>query len=145
RGDALGDEPGQAVVLLVAEAALQNLAVDGADVPLGGVGEHGDGAHALHTRGDDDVHGTRGDGLGGEVDRLLGRAALTVDGGTGHGRGQPGGQGRVTADVGALRADLADTAHDDVFDQGGRSEEHTSELQSRFDLVCRLLLEKKKL
>src|SRR5699024_12682241 len=27
---------------------------------------------------------------------------------------------------------------------GFRSEEHTSELQSRFDLVCRLLLEKKK-
>src|SRR5207249_11697642 len=26
---------------------------------------------------------------------------------------------------------------------GGRSEEHTSELQSRFELVCRLLLEKK--
>src|SRR5699024_12137210 len=32
-------------------------------------------------------------------------------------------------------------------DGGGepRSEEHTSELQSRFDLVCRLLLEKKKI
>src|SRR5438067_8645865 len=28
--------------------------------------------------------------------------------------------------------------------RGIRSEEHTSELQSRFDLVCRLLLEKKK-
>src|SRR5699024_11802717 len=28
--------------------------------------------------------------------------------------------------------------------QAARSEEHTSELQSRFDLVCRLLLEKKK-
>src|SRR5690349_25160611 len=28
--------------------------------------------------------------------------------------------------------------------QCGRSEEHTSELQSRRDLVCRLLLEKKK-
>src|SRR2546421_7234772 len=28
--------------------------------------------------------------------------------------------------------------------QGNRSEEHTSELQSRSDLVCRLLLEKKK-
>src|SRR5207249_12076816 len=28
---------------------------------------------------------------------------------------------------------------------GLRSEEHTSELQSRFDLVCRLLLEKKKI
>src|SRR5699024_11655450 len=33
-----------------------------------------------------------------------------------------------------------------IFIIGGvvRSEEHTSELQSRFDLVCRLLLEKKK-
>src|SRR5699024_12222544 len=35
-----------------------------------------------------------------------------------------------------------------LFDQWGndliRSEEHTSELQSRFELVCRLLLEKKK-
>src|SRR5438067_10085135 len=30
--------------------------------------------------------------------------------------------------------------HRDIF----RLEEHTSELQSRFDLVCRLLLEKKK-
>src|SRR5699024_5290648 len=30
------------------------------------------------------------------------------------------------------------------LDDEGRSEEHTSELQSRFDLVCRLLLEKKK-
>src|SRR5699024_11238038 len=29
--------------------------------------------------------------------------------------------------------------------RGPRSEEHTSELQSRFDLVCRLLLEKKNL
>src|SRR6266849_5237606 len=31
------------------------------------------------------------------------------------------------------------------FASGSRSEEHTSELQSRVDLVCRLLLEKKKL
>src|SRR5690349_23655293 len=30
------------------------------------------------------------------------------------------------------------------FTNDGRSEEHTSELQSRRDLVCRLLLEKKK-
>src|SRR5260370_15287899 len=29
-------------------------------------------------------------------------------------------------------------------DYGGRSEEHTSELQSHLNLVCRLLLEKKK-
>src|SRR5699024_12335067 len=32
----------------------------------------------------------------------------------------------------------------DFISRGDRSEEHTSELQSRFDLVCRLLLEKKK-
>src|SRR5437868_12596175 len=31
-----------------------------------------------------------------------------------------------------------------VYYRCPRSEEHTSELQSRFDLVCRLLLEKKK-
>src|SRR5699024_12804861 len=30
------------------------------------------------------------------------------------------------------------------YEMNDRSEEHTSELQSRFDLVCRLLLEKKK-
>src|SRR2546428_7487364 len=30
-------------------------------------------------------------------------------------------------------------------EEGRRSEEHTSELQSRSDLVCRLLLEKKKI
>src|SRR3712207_8413758 len=40
--------------------------------------------------------------------------------------------------------------HDDFFALGGhsltaRSEEHTSELQSRQYLVCRLLLEKKKI
>src|SRR5699024_12055557 len=42
--------------------------------------------------------------------------------------------------------DRVDVAH--ATNVGGvqlaRSEEHTSELQSRFDLVCRLLLEKKK-
>src|SRR5699024_12757654 len=32
----------------------------------------------------------------------------------------------------------------DFTSPAARSEEHTSELQSRFDLVCRLLLEKKK-
>src|SRR5260221_10486907 len=31
-----------------------------------------------------------------------------------------------------------------MIDELGRSEEHTSELQSHSDLVCRLLLEKKK-
>src|SRR3712207_7579147 len=35
-------------------------------------------------------------------------------------------------------------AYTRIFDRCGRSEEHTSELQSRQYLVCRLLLEKKK-
>src|SRR5699024_11632025 len=39
----------------------------------------------------------------------------------------------VTSDADILAAATADN----------RSEEHTSELQSRFDLVCRILLEKK--
>src|SRR5699024_11360556 len=34
------------------------------------------------------------------------------------------------------------TSQENLFEK--RSEEHTSELQSRFELVCRLLLEKKK-
>src|SRR2546421_11473655 len=36
------------------------------------------------------------------------------------------------------------TQRANVLPTGSRSEEHTSELQSRSDLVCRLLLEKKK-
>src|SRR3712207_7308565 len=37
-----------------------------------------------------------------------------------------------------------DERHREDDETGGRSEEHTSELQSRQYLVCRLLLEKKK-
>src|SRR5437867_10762427 len=40
--------------------------------------------------------------------------------------------------------DLAARAREQVRRYLGRSEEHTSELQSPYDLVCRLLLEKKK-
>src|SRR2546422_2787836 len=47
-------------------------------------------------------------------------------------RGPPGDAGRPGADRPDGARDL------------GRSEEHTSELQSRLHLVCRLLLEKKK-
>src|SRR5437868_10487677 len=38
----------------------------------------------------------------------------------------------------------ASSGGDAASGRSPRSEEHTSELQSRFDLVCRLLLEKKK-
>src|SRR5438105_11882847 len=44
----------------------------------------------------------------------------------------------------AVGRDSADSVHLRVVDGARRSEEHTSELQSRVDLVCRLLLEKKK-
>src|SRR5699024_12489554 len=62
-------------------------------------------------------HGGRGQGCGGRRNPRPGED---------HG-------GRRAGDRGLLPADLR-----------RRSEEHTSELQSRFDLVCRLLLEKKK-
>src|SRR5207249_12292648 len=58
---------------------------------------------------------------------------------------------RIAAAGAAMRQGRgARTLLDRRNDHGGRSaahrrsEEHTSELQSRFDLVCRLLLEKKK-
>src|SRR5699024_12140016 len=50
-------------------------------------------------------------------------------------RGRPGA-------VGPLAGRRAAATRDRLA-QRARSEEHTSELQSRFDLVCRLLLEKK--
>src|SRR5690349_23177327 len=56
----------------------------------------------------------------------------SVTGGDNHG-------GNVT--IGSFQAGNATTT---TSGGGNRSEEHTSELQSRRDLVCRLLLEKKK-
>src|SRR5699024_12062091 len=50
--------------------------------------------------------------------------------------------GGGTFDVSIL--DIGDGTFEVISTAGdNRSEEHTSELQSRFDLVCRLLLEKK--
>src|SRR5699024_11254446 len=53
--------------------------------------------------------------------------------------------GKMAAVIGMDYADLIELC-ESVSDDSVkvRSEEHTSELQSRFDLVCRLLLEKKK-
>src|SRR2546422_6300905 len=51
--------------------------------------------------------------------------------------------GDVEVDDVAQRLDV-DAARRDVGRHEDRSEEHTSELQSRLHLVCRLLLEKKK-
>src|SRR5207253_8550534 len=50
----------------------------------------------------------------------------------------------VVSDLMPLTSYRADVARQWVRDLHDRSEEHTSELQSRGHLVCRLLLEKKK-
>src|SRR5207249_6253029 len=49
----------------------------------------------------------------------------------------------VVAATGGLVVGLGTAVIDAEKNNASRSEEHTSELQSRFDLVCRLLLEKK--
>src|SRR5438874_8299693 len=46
--------------------------------------------------------------------------------------------------LGRPDTDLGTGAREPEAERAQRSEEHTSELQSRRDLVCRLLLEKKK-
>src|SRR2546428_10195271 len=50
----------------------------------------------------------------------------------------------LAAELRAPRGVIDLVLGDDVDVANGRSEEHTSELQSRSDIVCRLLLEKKK-
>src|SRR5699024_11599517 len=49
-------------------------------------------------------------------------------------------QAKLAPDCRSVRSDWRVQSYQSPF----RSEEHTSELQSRFDLVCRLLLAKKK-
>src|SRR5947209_12471263 len=54
------------------------------------------------------------------------------------------GQGKKDPCDGAIELLNANPRITDLLENLGRSEEHTSELQSRQYLVCRLLLEKKK-
>src|SRR5690606_41498626 len=49
----------------------------------------------------------------------------------------------MRSDVLAVRYRYFPTGEAEMWQDGQRSEEHTSELQSRENLVCRLLLEKK--
>src|SRR2546422_2749657 len=70
-----------------------------------------------------------------------GRGGFSGRGGGGFGRGRGGGE----RGGGGMSDEQRQRMHQTmqlVFD--ARSEEHTSELQSRLHLVCRLLLEKKK-
>jgi hypothetical protein len=75
-----------------------------------------DHAHVLHAARDYEIRGAAEHGLGGEVHRLLGRAALPVHGDAGHrlgqARGQPGGAG----DVAGLRPDRVHAAEHHVVD-----------------------------
>src|SRR3712207_7723374 len=75
-------------------------------------------------RSTEDQGGGQMDGVGDEADQRGGEPVLAFGG----------------------QADSQDGGADDphAADHAGRSEEHTSELQSRQYLVCRLLLEKKK-
>src|SRR5206468_11860037 len=90
--------------------------------------------HSFPTRRSSDL-GPVGPGLGAGRGRLLG---------DGRRRRKRGSRGAT-----AMTFNLYDTFHATARRLEGdvqveRSEEHTSELQSRSDLVCRLLLEKKK-
>src|SRR5690625_5329571 len=73
------------------------------------------------------------------------RHGVTLRAGIGHGLGR-----QLLEPVLVLRTETADVQHQPGAIAGAglhrqaRSEEHTSELQSRGHLVCRLLLEKKK-
>src|SRR5690242_21543059 len=74
------------------------------------------------------------------VDRVEGQRRLAR-------AGQAGDDHQFVAgddDVDVLQVVLASTLDDDLVERHVRSEEHTSELQSHVNLVCRLLLEKKK-
>src|SRR5258706_9569240 len=78
---------------------------------------------------------------------FLSRRAATVENPRRH-RGVEPGRARgvhihVSRDFHSLAASLVDH-RDDLIHFAPRSEEHTSELQSLTNLVCRLLLEKKK-
>ncbi len=70
---------------------------------------------------------------------LLGGAALAVDGGGGHGLGQPCGERGVAGGVHGLLADLVDGAADDVVDQlrvhAGAFDEGAQGVGEQFDGV----------
>ena len=84
--------------------------------PAPGVGGQRHPAHRLDPAGHHQVVVAGLDPGGGEVHRLLGRAALPVDGGGRHALGQAGGHPRVAGDVGALLPHLGDAPADDVVD-----------------------------
>ena len=100
---------------------LHELGGEGAAELLLGLHAGGEGqvAHVLDARADDDVVDAGGDQRGAEVDGLLRRAALAVDGGRGGLDRQALLQPGVARDVERLLAELLHAAGDDVLDLGG--------------------------
>ena len=78
---------------------------------------HRHARHDLDAAADGDIDDAGRDEVRGEVDRLLRRAALAVDGRAGHFDREAGFEHHVAADVRGLLADLRDVAEDDVADQ----------------------------
>src|SRR5438132_3964415 len=58
--------------------------------------------------------------------------------------GEIAGMGKFVGVEAVIRVEVEAPGPDGTLEGRARSEEHTSELQSHSDLVCRLLLEKKK-
>src|SRR5260370_3522784 len=87
-------------------------------------------------------------GLGVGLQLLQARAHLVRAADGGHGQEVADGAALLLAELGRIVLDGARQqsapARDDAQHALVRSEEHTSELQSHLNLVCRLLLEKKK-
>ncbi len=101
------------------------------------VGGEGHPAHDLGAAGDDEVVVVGRHPCGGEVDGLLGRPALAVDGRGRHGLREPGRDPPVAGEVRALLTHLAHAPADDVVDALGvharpleqRGESETEEIR----------------
>src|SRR5260370_13080280 len=76
--------------------------------------------------------------------RSRGPRARRPDGAAGLADPRPHGARRSADPLGRPEPPSLGSAPDRARARGSRSEEHTSELQSHLNLVCRLLLEKKK-
>ena len=83
-------------------------------------GPHGHAAHGFRTGSDDHILHPGHDRLSGEMDGLLRRPALPVDGHRRHRARQVRGENRITSEMQPLLARLADASHDHVVHGLGR-------------------------